>query len=98
MNEWLPHLDSLSGASLGALGAPYRWGREVLGLFELPAESGGAAAAGVIEAAIGARTRARERGDFAEADRIRGDLLAAGIVLEDDGPRTRWRATGGPGA
>jgi cysteinyl-tRNA synthetase len=99
VNEWLPHLDALSGASLGALGAPYRWGREVLGLFELSAEAGNAGpGASVVEAAIGARTRARERGDFAEADRIRGDLLAAGIVLEDDGPRTRWRASGDPGA
>jgi cysteinyl-tRNA synthetase len=44
-----------------------------------------------IEAAIRARVEARKRRDFAEADRIRKDLLAKGVVLEDGAGGTTWR-------
>jgi cysteinyl-tRNA synthetase len=44
-----------------------------------------------IEAAIRARVEARKRRDFAEADRIRKDLLAKGVVLEDGSGGTTWR-------
>jgi cysteinyl-tRNA synthetase len=47
--------------------------------------------AAAVEAMIRAREEARKRRDFAEADRVRKELLAKGIVLED-GPRgTTWR-------
>jgi cysteinyl-tRNA synthetase len=45
----------------------------------------------LVQLAIDARGRARSRGDFVEADRIRQSLLAAGIVLEDQGSETRWQ-------
>jgi len=44
-----------------------------------------------IEALIAARIRAREDRNWAEADRIRKDLDAHGIVLEDGASGTRWR-------
>jgi len=44
-----------------------------------------------IETLIAARIRAREDRYWAEADRIREDLDAHGIVLEDGASGTRWR-------
>jgi cysteinyl-tRNA synthetase len=96
--EWVPRLGALSGSSLLALGAPYRWGREVLGLFELRPSAGASGRLGrVVDVALAARARARERGDYEEADRLRAALRAAGILVEDEGGTTRWHeASGGP--
>jgi cysteinyl-tRNA synthetase len=44
-----------------------------------------------IDAAIQARQEARRKRDFAEADRIRQDLLGRGIILEDGPQGTRWK-------
>jgi len=44
-----------------------------------------------IEQAIQARRAARAARNFAEADRIRKDLDARGIVLEDTAAGTRWK-------
>ena len=45
-----------------------------------------------IQAQIAARAAAKAAKNFAEADRIRNDLLAQGIVLKDSATGTTWEA------
>ncbi|ABM60901.1 cysteine--tRNA ligase [Halorhodospira halophila] len=46
-----------------------------------------------IESLVAQRTAARKAKDFAEADRIRDELQARGIELEDTPEGTKWRRT-----
>jgi cysteinyl-tRNA synthetase len=65
----------------------------VLGLLQRDATQflqGGRADDWVLER-IAAREAARKRKDFSEADRIRDELLAKGIILEDGPQGTTWR-------
>ncbi|WP_175838808.1 cysteine--tRNA ligase [Burkholderia anthina] len=56
------------------------------------AAQAGGLAADEIEAKIAARVAAKQAKDYAEADRIRAELLEAGIALEDKpGGSTEWR-------
>ena len=76
-------LRSLGGV-LGLLGAdPDAWLRGETG-GESPDED-------AVEAMIAKRNEARARRDWAEADRLRDELAAAGIVLEDGAQGTAWR-------
>jgi cysteinyl-tRNA synthetase len=82
--------DKKAASQLKALGA-------LLGLLQrdpqafLQAGPGSAPSDGEIQEKIEARLAARKSKDYAEADRIRKALEAAGVVLEDGPAGTTWR-------
>jgi len=53
--------------------------------------AGGGLSSDDIEALINQRLQARANKDWAESDRIRDELAAQGIVLEDGAAGTTWR-------
>ncbi|MFO1079519.1 MAG: cysteine--tRNA ligase [Reyranellaceae bacterium] len=91
----------LAISAIHQIGTPaaLRAGGQALGLLQHDAEAwfrwtpAGAAGPGdaEIEAAIAARQAARKAKDFKESDRIRDDLKARGVVLEDGPKGTTWR-------
>jgi cysteinyl-tRNA synthetase len=78
---------SLDAAGASAAAEALRRADLVLGV--LPAKDDTVSAD--IEALIEARNAARKRRDFAESDRLRGELAEKGIVLEDGPTGTRWK-------
>src|SRR5579883_2704053 len=79
--------------------AELRAGAQALGLLQQDAEAwfrwtptgtGGPTEA-EIESAIAARQAARKAKDFKEADRLRDDLKARGVILEDGPKGTTWK-------
>jgi cysteinyl-tRNA synthetase len=66
---------------------------QLLGLLKMDADQWfrGEGDASEIQAKIDARTAAKKNRDFAEADRIRDELKAQGILLEDGPDGTTWR-------
>ena len=84
-------LSTFSEGALAALAAPFEWARTVLGLFSDVTERASFEELDrTVRVAIDARARARARGDYAEADRIRDELARAGIHLEDGPAGTRF--------
>jgi cysteinyl-tRNA synthetase len=71
----------------------------ILGLLQADAEeflkstagSGGGLSDTAIDELVEARLQARADKDWANADRIRDELVEAGIVIEDGSDGTRWR-------
>jgi cysteinyl-tRNA synthetase len=75
-------------AVLGLLGRD----REAVVRTGLRAEAAGSSLSdAAIDALVAQRADAKRQKQFAEADRIRNELQAAGIVLEDSAGGTRWR-------
>jgi cysteinyl-tRNA synthetase len=82
----------------GALAAQLRALGGVLGLlgrdpkaFLQREDAAGGLSAEAIDALIAERSAARKARDFARADAIRGELEAAGVLLEDGAAGTTWR-------
>jgi cysteinyl-tRNA synthetase len=91
------HLNGALDATPGEAGPALREGTavlrelgEVLGLFWTPLEVEEAVPADIAKL-VEAREKARKEKDWALADRLRGELSAAGWVVEDraDGPRVK---------
>jgi cysteinyl-tRNA synthetase len=77
-----------AGAFLGLLGQdPEAWFKRA---------RAGAVDTGWIERLIAERAEARKRRDYAASDRIRDELLAAGVAIEDGPQGARWKLVAKP--
>jgi cysteinyl-tRNA synthetase len=93
-NVVLERMGLRDAPEIGAVVAAFREAASVLGVAQAsPAQwlQGDGDDAAAIEAAIAARLAARKAKNWAEADRIRDDLKAKGIILEDGAGGTTWK-------
>ncbi len=67
------------------------FGRDAQDFLQGAAGDGGSLDAAFIEARIAERAVAKKSKDYAAADRIRAELLEAGVILEDGAGGTSWR-------
>lgn len=98
VNTLLNSPSNVGASVLDAIHDVYaRLGGEVLGVInpiDATSASGNAKReAALIELLIELRNKARKNKDFAESDRIRNELLAHGVVLEDRADGTLWKYT-----
>jgi cysteinyl-tRNA synthetase len=77
-------------AELDSAAAAFRTVGDILGLFQIPVLATDRFE-GVMDLVVRLREDARQRKDFATADRIRDGLAAFGIVLEDTRDGVRWK-------
>ena len=82
---------TLSTPDAGVALAAFRDLDAVLGLLPDPVD----ALAPDLVALLDARAAARTARDWAASDRLRGELAAAGVVVEDSRDGQRWRRAGG---
>lgn len=96
VNSLLNGTELVGASVLDAIESVYtRLGGDVLGIIA-PAEQATSTGnakreAALIELLIELRTKARKNKDFAESDRIRDQLLALGVALEDRADGTLWK-------
>ena len=83
-------LDAGDTGSAAALSAAVTELAGVLGL-RLVADSTAGDDDAEVDDLVEARAAAKEAGNYADADRIRDELTARGIVLEDSPTGTTWR-------
>jgi cysteinyl-tRNA synthetase len=81
----------LAGQLRGLAGLLGLLGRDPQVFLQAAPSEGGELTAEQIESLISERAAAKAKKDYTAADRIRADLLSAGVVLEDGAGGTRWR-------
>lgn len=82
---------TLAGQLRGLAGLLGLLGRDPQVFLQAAPSEGGELTAEQIESLISERAAAKAKKDYTAADRIRADLLSAGVVLEDGAGGTRWR-------
>ena len=85
------HSPSLVSQLRGLAGVLGLLTRDPQAFLQAAPDSGGETTVEHIEALIAERLTAKKGKDYATADRIRDELLAAGVVLEDNAAATTWR-------